>query len=401
MALQLTRIGAYQVGRTLGEGVSGVVKEAKHVETGQQVALKIIHTGKMTDKQKERLQREMTIMKILDHPSVVKLYEIIDLPEFESTCLVIEFVNGYDLFEVVIQRGQLSERESARYMREIVEALEYCHGQLVMHRDLKLENVLLTKQGKIKVTDFGISNFMKPGILLDTYCGSPFYWSPEMIQRVQYIGPEVDMWSLGVCLYCMVTGLFPWEGSTSKDQLQNAVQGKYEAPVFLSDDCKDLLKRLLDPNAKTRCTLPELKLHPWLNDGLRIPPPKARQIEHLDQDIITKLKGFGLPVEEMKYDILHHQTSPAYVLYDMILEYREREEKKKTDLLSTKPQESLSNSSSSTPIATKDDANDVLNSKSSPSGKTNKGKSKNIFKNIFGKKAEEIEPVNRTRSSSL
>jgi serine/threonine protein kinase len=254
-----------------------------------------------------------------------------------------------------------------------------------------LENILVTKTGQIKITDFGISNWMKPGGFLDTFCGSPFYWSPEMILRIQYIGPEVDIWSLGVCLYCMVTGLFPWEGATTKEQLNNAVQGRYEAPVFLSDDCKGLLRRLLDPNPKTRGTLPEIKAHPWLNDGLRIPPPKARKIENLDPDILSKLRGFGLSLEEMKDDIINHYTSQAHVLYVMMLEYRERQEEKAKGMMSM---------TGITPTEPKDQF--VQSKAGSPKPETKSAKNKNPFKNIFSRPKDSTQaPVTRNRSTSL
>jgi len=287
----------------------------------------------------ENILREIKIMKLLEHPNIVKLIEIIELDT--KTCLVMEYVDGGDLFEYILNETRLSEPKSAKLFRQIVDAIEYLHQNLVIHRDLKPENILLDlSKDQVKLNDFGLSNFMKPGNLLNTFCGSPHYCSPEIMLESKYIGPEVDVWSMGVILYTMTTGLFPWEGDSLPEVMRNAVKGNYTVPDFISSDCKDLINRMICIVPLKRATIAEIKTHPWLNDGLRIPqclPKRKKAAEKLDEQVLSKLREFGLNDAESRSNIRDgNYTSQAYVLYNLILDYQQEEERRKKDELKKK-----------------------------------------------------------------
>jgi len=166
------------------------------------------------------------------------------------------------------------------------------------------------------------------GELMATFCGSPHYASPEIMKEKRYIGPEVDVWSLGVLLYTMCTGLFPWDGETLAEVMRNAVRARYVVPEFLSNDCKSIIGRMLEPETTKRATLEEIRVHPWLNDGLRIPQhiAKRKKVTQIDEHIFKKLRDFGLNEEEARKNILGNQfTSQAFVLYSLIEEYIEKQ----------------------------------------------------------------------------
>jgi serine/threonine protein kinase len=164
------------------------------------------------DDQTECIDREIKIMKLLDHPNIVKLYDIISHRDDKQTFLVLEYVARGELFDYIVANGRIREPESRKFWRQLVSAVEYCHAFLVVHRDLKPSNLLLDDTGSIKITDFGLSNTMTPGKLFTTWCGSLYYSAPEIVEEKKYVGPAVDVWSCGVILYALLNGRLPWSG---------------------------------------------------------------------------------------------------------------------------------------------------------------------------------------------
>ncbi|RKP17082.1 Pkinase-domain-containing protein, partial [Rozella allomycis CSF55] len=199
MASGRIRIGPYVLGETLGSGSFGKVKLAHHSLTGQKVALKIINKKKLASPDMiERVKREIHYLTMLQHPHIIKLYEVFSTPT--DIFMVIEYAGG-ELFEYIVARGRLSEPEALRFFQQIICAVEYCHRRKIVHRDLKPENLLLDDFNNVKIADFGLSNIMTDGDFLKTSCGSPNYAAPEVISGKLYAGPEVDVWSCGVILY--------------------------------------------------------------------------------------------------------------------------------------------------------------------------------------------------------
>ena len=144
----------------------------------------------------------------------VHLFQVIDNPK--NIYLVCELASGGELFDLLLVKGRMKERIAKQKFYQLCSAVSYCHRKYIVHRDLKAENILLDENENIKLADFGFANYYSNDGLLDTYCGSPPYAAPELFQARKYIGPEVDVWSLGVILYSMVTGSLPFDGSNIK-----------------------------------------------------------------------------------------------------------------------------------------------------------------------------------------
>ncbi|XP_021360446.1 MAP/microtubule affinity-regulating kinase 3-like isoform X8 [Mizuhopecten yessoensis] len=258
-------IGKYRLIKTIGKGNFAKVKLAKHVPTGREVAIKIIDKTQLNPSSLQKLFREVRIMKLLDHPNIVKLFEVI---ETEKTLyLVMEYASGGEVFDYLVAHGRMKEKEARAKFRQIVSAVQYCHQKHIVHRDLKAENLLLDGDMNIKIADFGFSNEFVPGNKLDTFCGSPPYAAPELFQGKKYDGPEVDVWSLGVILYTLVSGSLPFDGQNLKELRERVLRGKYRIPFYMSTDCENLLKKFLVLNPTKRASLENIMRDKWMNIG--------------------------------------------------------------------------------------------------------------------------------------
>ncbi|XP_076669557.1 serine/threonine-protein kinase MARK2 isoform X6 [Andrena cerasifolii] len=258
-------IGRYKLLKTIGKGNFAKVKLAKHLPTGKEVAIKIIDKTQLNPNSLQKLFREVRIMKMLDHPNIVKLFQVI---ETEKTLyLVMEYASGGEVFDYLVLHGRMKEKEARAKFRQIVSAVQYCHQKKIIHRDLKAENLLLDSEMNIKIADFGFSNEFTPGNKLDTFCGSPPYAAPELFQGKKYDGPEVDVWSLGVILYTLVSGSLPFDGSTLRELRERVLRGKYRIPFYMSTDCENLLKKFLVLNPAKRASLETIMKDKWMNMG--------------------------------------------------------------------------------------------------------------------------------------
>ncbi|XP_017770247.1 PREDICTED: serine/threonine-protein kinase MARK2-like isoform X3 [Nicrophorus vespilloides] len=258
-------IGKYKLLKTIGKGNFAKVKLAKHVPTGKEVAIKIIDKTQLNPGSLQKLFREVRIMKMLDHPNIVKLFQVI---ETEKTLyLVMEYASGGEVFDYLVLHGRMKEKEARAKFRQIVSAVQYCHQKKIIHRDLKAENLLLDSEMNIKIADFGFSNEFTPGNKLDTFCGSPPYAAPELFQGKKYDGPEVDVWSLGVILYTLVSGSLPFDGSTLRELRERVLRGKYRIPFYMSTDCENLLKKFLVLTPTKRASLESIMKDKWMNMG--------------------------------------------------------------------------------------------------------------------------------------
>ncbi|XP_039953621.1 serine/threonine-protein kinase MARK2 isoform X2 [Bactrocera tryoni] len=258
-------IGKYKLIKTIGKGNFAKVKLAKHLPTGKEVAIKIIDKTQLNPGSLQKLFREVRIMKMLDHPNIVKLFQVI---ETEKTLyLVMEYASGGEVFDYLVLHGRMKEKEARVKFRQIVSAVQYCHQKRIIHRDLKAENLLLDSELNIKIADFGFSNEFTPGSKLDTFCGSPPYAAPELFQGKKYDGPEVDVWSLGVILYTLVSGSLPFDGSTLRELRERVLRGKYRIPFYMSTDCENLLRKFLVLNPAKRASLETIMSDKWMNMG--------------------------------------------------------------------------------------------------------------------------------------
>ncbi|XP_022519885.2 MAP/microtubule affinity-regulating kinase 3 isoform X17 [Astyanax mexicanus] len=303
-------IGNYRLLKTIGKGNFAKVKLARHILTGREVAIKIIDKTQLNPTSLQKLFREVRIMKILNHPNIVKLFEVI---ETEKTLyLVMEYASGGEVFDYLVAHGRMKEKEARAKFRQIVSAVQYCHQKHIVHRDLKAENLLLDADMNIKIADFGFSNEFTLGNKLDTFCGSPPYAAPELFQGKKYDGPEVDVWSLGVILYTLVSGSLPFDGQNLKELRERVLRGKYRIPFYMSTDCENLLKRFLVLNPSKRGTLEQIMKDRWINAGFEedeLKPFVEPELDISDQKRIDIMVGMGYSREEihesltrMKYD---------------------------------------------------------------------------------------------------
>ncbi|XP_067910091.1 serine/threonine-protein kinase SIK2a isoform X2 [Heterodontus francisci] len=256
------RVGFYDIERTLGKGNFAVVKLARHRITKTEVAIKIIDKSQLDAVNLEKIYREVQIMKLLDHPHIIKLYQVMETKNM--LYLVTEYAKNGEIFDYLANHGRLSELEARRKFWQILSAVEYCHNRKIVHRDLKAENLLLDSNMNIKIADFGFGNFYKPGEPLATWCGSPPYAAPEVFEGQQYEGPQLDIWSLGVVLYVLVCGALPFDGPTLPILRQRVLEGRFRIPYFMSEDCEHLIRRMLVLDPSKRLTIAQIKEHKWM-----------------------------------------------------------------------------------------------------------------------------------------
>ncbi|KAB5536732.1 hypothetical protein PHYPO_G00110800 [Pangasianodon hypophthalmus] len=257
----------YDFLETLGKGTYGKVKKAVD-RTGKLVAIKSIRKENIKDEQDlTHIRREIEIMSSLNHPYIITIYEVFE--NKDKIVIVMEYASKGDLFDYISER-QISEREARHIFRQIVSAVHYCHRNGIVHRDLKLENILLDANGDVKIADFGLSSLYRRDEYLQTYCGSPLYASPEIVNGRPYKGPEVDSWSLGVLLYALVHEAMPFDGHDYRTLVRQISTGDYRKPTKPSDAC-GLIRWMLMVNPDRRATLEEIAGHWWLNWGYQQP----------------------------------------------------------------------------------------------------------------------------------
>ncbi|XP_059907442.1 MAP/microtubule affinity-regulating kinase 3a isoform X3 [Gadus macrocephalus] len=316
---QQPHVGNYRLLKTIGKGNFAKVKLARHILTGREVAIKIIDKTQLNPNSLQKLFREVRIMKILNHPNIVKLFEVIETDR--TLYLIMEYASGGEVFDYLVAHGRMKEKEARAKFRQIVSAVQYCHQKHIVHRDLKAENLLLDADMNIKIADFGFSNEFTTGNKLDTFCGSPPYAAPELFQGKKYDGPEVDVWSLGVILYTLVSGSLPFDGQNLKELRERVLRGKYRIPFYMSTDCENLLKRFLVLNPSKRGTLEvredadnQIMKDRWINAGFdedHLKPFLEPEMDITDQKRIDVMVGMGFNLEEI-------QESLAKMKYDEI-----------------------------------------------------------------------------------
>ncbi|XP_007481484.1 serine/threonine-protein kinase MARK1 isoform X3 [Monodelphis domestica] len=309
-------IGNYRLLKTIGKGNFAKVKLARHVLTGREVAVKIIDKTQLNPTSLQKLFREVRIMKILNHPNIVKLFEVI---ETEKTLyLVMEYASGGEVFDYLVAHGRMKEKEARAKFRQIVSAVQYCHQKCIVHRDLKAENLLLDADMNIKIADFGFSNEFTIGNKLDTFCGSPPYAAPELFQGKKYDGPEVDVWSLGVILYTLVSGSLPFDGQNLKELRERVLRGKYRIPFYMSTDCENLLKKLLVLNPIKRGSLEQIMKDRWMNVGHEeeeLKPYTEPEPDFNDTKRIDIMVTMGFSRDEINVSLINQKYDEVMATY--------------------------------------------------------------------------------------
>ena len=272
------------LGAILGKGAYGNVIKATDTITGEQVAIKRINPSVLAREGasgETRLYREVAIMGGLSHHNLVNLHKLCYDKKTREMWIVLELVEGQDLMKVIKHKKRLLEPESRKYFQQIVVGVNYLHAQRISHRDLKPENIMISRNGTCKITDFGLSNVQNTDTLgavpqnmnLKTCCGTPYYIAPEVVcrerqeQGIGYSGFSADVWSVGVILYVMVTGVFPYKAKNLPTLLDQVRAADYEIPTYLSEGISNIIKAIMNKELSLRYTLLQISQEPWFTEG--------------------------------------------------------------------------------------------------------------------------------------
>ena len=315
----------YEIDSKLGEGNFSSVYLSTHILTKERVAIKVLEKSKIqNNSDKIRIEREINVLKKLHHYNIINLYSTIE--NNSKTYIIQEYIPGKNLFEYIKVRKKLDEKESCEIFQQIIFCLEYIHKLNISHRDLKPENILLTKEKKIKLIDFGLSNIYNSNNnnLLSTPCGSPFYAAPEMLKGEKYNGLNIDIWSSGIILYLMLTGLLPFNDNENNINVlyKKIIDGKFNIPNYLSKNAKNLIKKILVTNPRKRIKINDIKKDSWFNlvdsklnfnKGIDI----NVNIIPIDEDIISEMEKLNFNKLEVRENILrdnHNYITTTYYL---------------------------------------------------------------------------------------
>ncbi|KAI4183331.1 MAG: hypothetical protein LQ346_006368 [Caloplaca aetnensis] len=364
-----THVGPWQLGKTIGKGSSGRVRKARHAITGQDAAIKIVskqmaemlRTTSLANMEKllsageqgqKRLipfgiEREVVIMKLIEHPNIISLYDVWE--NRGELYIVLEYVDGGELFNHITTYGQLPEHEAIRLFRQIIAGLSYCHRFNICHRDLKPENILLDGSRNVKLVDFGMAVLQPADRALKTACGSPNYAAPEVIRGVGYRGDRADIWSCGVILYAMLAGCLPFDSPDGWNAVIACVlEGKYQFPNGMSAYSQDLIYRMLQMDPKKRISIKHMWQHPLLQRYEHLDPQDAngqpyigplpsltsndcgKRMKHRDEVDVEILKNLqnlwhGIREDEIVIKLLSDEPNFEKILYTKLVNYREEQ----------------------------------------------------------------------------
>ena len=389
-----SKIGNYELIKTIGEGTFGKVKLAKNIQTNEYVAIKILEKSKINDKEDlNNIMKEIKYLKKLNHINIISLYEII---ETEINYYIIMEYAENELFSYIVEKSYLNEETASFFYIQILSSIEYIHRKKICHRDLKPENILLTNNNSIiKIIDFGLANCYKnkKNELLETSCGSPCYAAPEMILGKKYNGIDIDIWSSGIVLFAMVCGFLPFEDEDNENIYRKVVIGKFDLPNNLSDECKDLIQKILVGNPKKRIKIKDIKKHCFLKKGFHKMKNdnffihyfndnhKNEKYDNLDINyfVIDNMLNLNIKGVNCKEDIINNVKNNNFneitTIYKLLIKKFEREKLFNCNHLNTKLTKS------------KNDINEnTLNEKSTSSIKTRESNyTNNIYKNNITK----------------
>jgi len=295
----------YEVGKLLGQGTFAKVYHARNIETSQSVAIKVIDKDKIFKVGlMEQIKREISVMKLVRHPNIVQLYEV--MATKSKIYFVLEYVKGGELF-IKIAKGKLREDAARKYFQQLVSAVDFCHSRGVYHRDLKPENLLVDENGNLKISDFGLSALTesrRQDGLLHTTCGTPAYVAPEVISRKGYDGAKVDTWSCGVILFVLMAGYLPFQDSNLMEMYRKIGKADFKCPPWFPSDVRKLVSRILDPNPRTRMPITKIVECFWFKKGIDSKlirknieiKGKVSALTNVKQDVakVTNLNAFDI-----------------------------------------------------------------------------------------------------------
>lgn len=328
-----TTLEMYDIGKRIGKGSFGKVHLATHKLTGLKVAIKTIDKDHIRDERSRRkILQEVLSMRQVISPNVVKFFEM-----FESSrhlMLVIEYSGGGDLLQLIRTRGRLPESEAKIVFRQAVQAVKDCHSAHIIHRDVKLDNILLSEAlDCVKLCDFGVSKPWREGQTLNDQCGTPAYIAPEIIADQGYEGPYVDIWSLGVVLYILLNGSIPFKAKTLLELHKLILRGRVVIPRGVSFEAQDLIRGMLRLVPCQRLSLDAVLAHSWFTseqeetsvyDALmpqisNPSAPKAVRSKELHMQVLYQMEEMGFPVDSVKASLKANAVNHATATYRLLM----------------------------------------------------------------------------------
>ncbi|KAM9377398.1 serine/threonine-protein kinase BRSK2 isoform 2-T2 [Pholidichthys leucotaenia] len=328
-------VGPYRLEKTLGKGQTGLVKLGVHCVTCQKVAIKIVNREKLSESVLMKVEREIAILKLIEHPHVLKLHDVYENKKY--LYLVLEHVSGGELFDYLVKKGRLTPKEARKFFRQIMSALDFCHSHSICHRDLKPENLLLDEKNNIRIADFGMASLQVGDSLLETSCGSPHYACPEVIRGEKYDGRKADVWSCGVILFALLVGALPFDDDNLRNLLEKVKLGVFHMPHFIPPDCQNLLRGMIEVDASKRLTLEKIQKHTWYIGGKNEPEPEQpvpRKVtirslpsaDDIDPDVLDSMHSLGCFRDKNKLlkDLLSDDENQEKMIYFLLLDRKER-----------------------------------------------------------------------------
>ncbi|XP_056272445.1 serine/threonine-protein kinase BRSK2 isoform X9 [Pseudoliparis swirei] len=328
-------VGPYRLEKTLGKGQTGLVKLGIHCVTCQKVAIKIVNREKLSESVLMKVEREIAILKLIEHPHVLKLHDVYENKKY--LYLVLEHVSGGELFDYLVKKGRLTPKEARKFFRQIMSALDFCHSHSICHRDLKPENLLLDEKNNIRIADFGMASLQVGDSLLETSCGSPHYACPEVIRGEKYDGRKADVWSCGVILFALLVGALPFDDDNLRNLLEKVKLGVFHMPHFIPPDCQNLLRGMIEVDAIKRLTLEQIQKHTWYLAGKNEPEPEQpvlRKVtirslpsaDDVDPDVLDSMHSLGCFRDKNKLlkDLLSDHDNQEKMIYFLLLDRKER-----------------------------------------------------------------------------
>ncbi|XP_067347687.1 serine/threonine-protein kinase BRSK2-like isoform X8 [Channa argus] len=328
-------VGPYRLEKTLGKGQTGLVKLGIHCVTCQKVAIKIVNREKLSESVLMKVEREIAILKLIEHPHVLKLHDVYENKKY--LYLVLEHVSGGELFDYLVKKGRLTPKEARKFFRQIISALDFCHSHSICHRDLKPENLLLDEKNNIRIADFGMASLQVGDSLLETSCGSPHYACPEVIRGEKYDGRRADAWSCGVILFALLVGALPFDDDNLRNLLEKVKLGVFHMPHFIPPDCQNLLRGMIEVDPGKRLTLEQIQKHTWYLAGKNEPEPEQpvpRKVairmlasaEEIDPDVLESMHSLGCfrDKDKLSKDLLSEDDNQEKMIYFLLLDRKER-----------------------------------------------------------------------------
>ena len=314
-----TSLDYYRLVKVIGKGSFGVVYLGIHLLTGQNVAIKTIEKRHMQDEHsKRKVLQEISIIKNLNHTNIVKLFEVFENNKY--IFLVLEHVSQGDLLGFVKQKGRVEESTAKKIFAQVIAGVKHCHQNNILHRDLKLDNILLDKNFNVKICDFGVSRTMKEGLLINEQCGTPAYIAPEIINNRGYRDYFSDIWSLGIVLFAMLTGTVPFKAFNIEDLHKAIFSGKFTCPDYLTPECQNLIHAMLKLDPYSRITLDQIMNHEWLKTH-----PKSQLLrfntaeKEIAETIVQKVNMLGYTKEyvlkSLKKKSCNHASTCYFLLH--------------------------------------------------------------------------------------